>query len=63
MENGEQNLGRILTSSCAQSVAHIQTCHKSSPTYGLVQITGLCFFSLKAMGQVKEIKWRNDLPH
>lgn len=56
MENGEQNLGSILTSDCAQSVTHIQTCHKPSPTYSLVQIAGLYFFSLKAMGQVKEIK-------
>lgn len=55
MENGEQNLGRILTPNCAQSVTHIQTCHKPSPTYGFVQIAGL-YFSLKAMEQVEEIK-------
>lgn len=49
----EQNLGRIFSSNCVQSVAHIQTCHKPSPTHGLVQITESYFFSLKAMEQVK----------
>lgn len=49
MENGEQNLGRILSSNCVQSVAHIKTCHKPSPTHGLVKITESSFFSLPAM--------------
>lgn len=49
----EQNLGRILSSNCVQSVAHIQTCHKPSPTHTLVQITESYFFSLKATEQVK----------
>ena len=56
MENGAQNLGRIFSSNCVQSVAHIQTCHKPSPTYDLIQIARFYFFSLKAMGQVKESK-------
>lgn len=53
MENGERNLGRIFSSNCVQSVAHIQTCHKPGPTYGLVQNARFYFFFLKAMGQLK----------
>lgn len=53
MENGEQNLGRIRSSNCVQSVAHIPTCHKPSLTHGLDQITESYFFYLKAMEQVK----------
>lgn len=55
MENGEQNLGRILSSNCVQSVAHLQNCHKPHPAFSLIQIA--VFLPSQSHGQVKESKY------